>query len=531
MPLTLRSDRALSALDSPVTTSALLAAAITLAVAVHRAAAAAPTPPEASIEQQVQALVPSLEDYIATNMKAFDVPALAIGIVAGDKLIYAKGFGVRRKGGAPVDTQTIFQIGSATKAFLSATMAIAVDRAKLHWDDRVVDLDPDFQMRDPWVTREFRFFDLAAQRSGLPPYVNDDFGALLGFDQPALIHSLRYVEPVSSFRTTFAYTNITHLLAGRLVAKALGAADWNAVLQTNILDPLGMKDSTYSAAAITSAANHAQGYRYTAEGSVEVPFEDFPYNYDATGDINSNIEDMSKWFGLQLAGGTTPDGKRILSVENLAYTHTPKVAISDKVSYALGWFIDQTPNGGIVWHSGGTRSFGSMVVLQLDRKLGVVVLTNQGNVGMPDTIGLWAIDRLLGNPVVDHAAKSLALAKTAYGDSVQQYARPASPLPSPPLAPLAGNFANPGFGKAVLRTDGDMATVELLGSGAKLRLDPWNGGVYTATLVPEGRFAAVAANLGPLPSAFAQFQSDKDGKPTILRLTFATGQAYDFKRE
>ena len=169
MPLTLRSDRALSALDSSVTTSALLAAAITLAVAVHRAAAAAPTPPEASIEQQVQALVPSLEDYIATNMKAFDVPALAIGIVAGDKLIYAKGFGVRRKGGAPVDTQTIFQIGSATKAFLSATMAIAVDRAKLHWDDRVVDLDPDFQMRDPWVTREFRFFDLAAQRSGLPP--------------------------------------------------------------------------------------------------------------------------------------------------------------------------------------------------------------------------------------------------------------------------------------------------------------------------------------------------------------------------
>ena len=233
----------------------------------------------------------------------------------------------------------------------------------------------------------------------------------------------------------------------------------------------------------------------------------------------------------QLAGGTTPDGKRILSVENLAYTHTPKVAISDKVSYALGWFIEQTPNGGIVRHSGGTRSFGSMVVLQLDRKLGVVVLTNQGNVGMPDAIGLWAIDRLLGNPVVDHAAKSLALAKTAYGDSVQQYARPASPLPSPPLAPLAGNFANPGFGKAVLRTDGDMATVELLGSGAKLRLDPWNGGVYTATLVPEGRFAAVAVNLGPLPSAFAQFQSDKDGKPTILRLTFATGQAYDFKRE
>jgi CubicO group peptidase (beta-lactamase class C family) len=530
MHLTLRSDRALSALGSPVTTSALLAATVALAVAVDGAAAAEATPPQASTEQRVQALVPSLEDYIATNMKAFDVPGLAIGIVAGDKLVYVNGFGVRSKGGAPVDAHTIFQIGSTAKAFLSATMAIAVDGGKLHWDDRVVDLDPTFQMRDPWVTREFRFFDLLAQRSGLPPYVNDEFGAF-GFDRSILIHSLRYVEPVSSFRTTFAYTNITHILAGRIVAKAEGAADWNAVLQSEILDPLGMKDSTYSAAAITAAANHAEGCRYTADVCVEVPFEDFPYIYAGAGNINSNIEDMVRWVSLQLADGTTPDGKRIVSVENLAYTRTPKVAISDKVSYALGWIIQQTPNGSIVWHDGGTHSFGATVILQLDRKLGVVVLTNQGNVGMPDAIGLWSIDRLLGNPTVDHAAKTLALVKTAYADGVNQYVRPADPQPSPSLGPFAGRFTNPGFGKAVLRTESDAATLELLGSGAKLRLDAWNGGVYTATLLPEGRFAGVAANLGPLPSAFAQFQTDKDGKPTILRLTFATGQAYDFKRE
>jgi CubicO group peptidase (beta-lactamase class C family) len=229
--------------------------------------AAAPTPPEASIEQQIEALAPSLKDYIATNMKSFDVPGLAIGIVAGDKLVYAKGFGVRNKGGAPVDTQTIFQIGSTTKAFLSATIAIAVDQGKLHWDDRIVDLDPDFQMRDPWVTREFRVFDLLAQRSGLPPYVNDFFG-VLGFDRSTLIRSLRYVEPVSSFRSTFAYTNITHILAGRIVAKAEGAADWNVALQKEILDPLGMKNTTYSAAAITAAANHPLYRRWKRRGAL-----------------------------------------------------------------------------------------------------------------------------------------------------------------------------------------------------------------------------------------------------------------------
>src|SRR6266436_10085618 len=126
-------------------------------------------------------------------MKGFDIPGLAIGIIANNRLIYAKGFGVRSKSdGLPVDTRTVFQIGSTTKAFLTATMAIMVDRGKLRWDDRVVDLDPSFQLKDPWVTREFRVFDLIAQRSGLPPYVNDMLG-ILGFDESAMIRSLRYV--------------------------------------------------------------------------------------------------------------------------------------------------------------------------------------------------------------------------------------------------------------------------------------------------------------------------------------------------
>src|SRR5262249_11327128 len=154
-------------------------------------------------------------------------PGLAVGIVAGDKLVYAKGFGVRSKsGGLPVDARTVFQIGSTTKAFLAATEAIMVDRGKLRWDDRVVDLDPEFQLKDPWVTREFRVFDLLAQRSSLPALVNDIL-AMYDFDDVALIRSLRNVEPVSSFRTTFAYTNITHLLASRIVAKAAGAPTWN----------------------------------------------------------------------------------------------------------------------------------------------------------------------------------------------------------------------------------------------------------------------------------------------------------------
>lgn len=484
---------------------------------------------EQNLEHRIQELGPKLDTYVASGMKAFDVPGVAIGIVAGDKLVYGKGWGACRKGGPPVSTSTVFQIGSTTKAFLGTTMAIAVDQGKFRWDDRVVDLDSDFQLSDPWVTREFRVFDLIAQRSGLPPYANDMLG-ILGFDENSMIRSLRYVKPVSSFRTAFAYTNITHLVAGRIVAKAEGAPDWNTVLRRELLDPLGMRESTYTAAAIEAAPNHADGYRYTPAGSVEVPFEQFfPYDFAGAGDINSSVEDMAHWVRLQLGKGSF-EGQRIVSAGNLAVTRTPKVAINDKMTYALGWIDLQTPNGNIVWHNGGTFGFGSLVGFDLDKNVGVIVLTNQGNVGFPDAVGLWIFDQLLGNPPVDHVVEALKRATKKYEDDDKRFARPANPRASPSLAELAGNFDNPDFGKALLKREGEAMLLELQ-TGAHLQLEPWDGDVFTARLLPAGRFASVAQNLGPRPSGYVQFPINQDGQRDLLRLILDDGETYDFGRE
>src|SRR5215510_822145 len=268
------------------------------------------------MEARISALIPALEASIQSGMKAFDVPGLAVGIVTGDRLVYAKGFGVRSKsGGAPVDTRTVFQIGSLAKAFLTTTMAIMVDRGKLRWDDRVVDLHPGFQLADPWVSREFRAFDLPAQRSGLASYVNDVLG-MLGYGEPAMIRSLRHVKPVASFRTTFAYTNITHLLAGRIVSDLAGAPDWNAVAQRELLDPLGMAATTFTFEAIKAAPNHAEGHRWTTDATIEVPLDPFsPYGFGPAGNINSTIEAMARWVRLQLGSGSF-EGRRIVSAEN-----------------------------------------------------------------------------------------------------------------------------------------------------------------------------------------------------------------------
>jgi CubicO group peptidase (beta-lactamase class C family) len=515
----------------PAALPSVVVAVASLSLVVAVSASAQPSTSGPALDARIQALTPALETYTGAGMKAFDVPGLAIGIVSGDRLVYAKGFGVRSKTGTtPVDSRTVFQIGSTTKAFLAATMAITVDRGKFHWGDRVVDLYPTFQLKDAWVTREFRVFDLIAQRSGLPPYVNDVL-PLLGYDEPAAIRSLRHVEPVSSFRTTFAYTNITHLLAGRIVANLAGAPDWNAVARRELLEPLGMSETTFTAEAIQGAANHAEGHRWTPDGTIGVPLEPiFPYAGGAAGNLNSTIEDTARWVRLQLGNGSF-EGRRLVSPENLAYTRRPKVAISDKVSYALGWVIAQTPNGTIVWHNGGTTGFGAFIGMLVDKDVGVIVLSNEQNKGLPDAIGLWALDRLLDNPVVDHVAAKLQEAKSNFLSEQKSFAKPERPRPFPPLAPLAGSFASPAFGKALLRPEGDALVLELEKTGAQLALAPWDGDVFTIRLLPRGRFAPVVANMDERPFGFAQFEIDKNGKLGLLRLTLDDGQAYQLRRE
>jgi CubicO group peptidase (beta-lactamase class C family) len=491
---------------------------------------AEPSQTKATIEDRVQQLIPDIEAYITSGMKGFDIPGLAIGIVANNRLIYAKGFGVRSKSnGLPVDTRTVFQIGSTTKAFLTATMAIMVDRGKLRWDDRVVDLYPEFQLKDPWVTREFRVFDLPAQRSGLPPLVNDIL-AMLNFKEPEIIRSLGHVEAVSSFRTTFAYTNVTHLLASRVVARAAGAPDWNAVLQKELLDPLGMKDSTYTAEAIEAAANHANGHRWTPKGTIEVPFTPiFPYHMAGAGDINSNIEDMARWIRLQLGNGIF-DGRRIVSSENLGYTRIPKVALNEQVFYDLGWYNYLTPNGNILWHDGDALSFGSFVGLVPDKNIGIIILTNETNVTAPNSLGTWVLDRIVGNAKHDRVAESLKNAEATFEATAKRFAKPANPRPFPQLAPLAGNFINSSFGKAALTLKDDALVFELQETGAQFKLVPWDGDIFMATLTATDQFGPIV-DLDYMTKGFAQFQMAKDGKLNLLRLSTVDGQAYEFRRE
>ena len=135
----------------------------------------------------------------------------------------------------------------------------------------------------------------------------------------------------------------------------------------------------------------------------------------------------------------------------------------------MGWMLQSTPNGQITWHNGGTTSFGAYVGTLLDKDVGVIVLTNETNVGMPDAVGEWALDRLLGNPEVDHLARRLDAAKAGAAAEFASFTRPAARGPPPPLDGLTGSFADPSFGEVKVARDGEGLVAEITGTGARSR--------------------------------------------------------------
>src|SRR4030095_879968 len=130
---------------------------------------AAPAQQPHVTSEQVTRAVEELEKLAQKKIQENTVPGLAIAVVFQDKVVYAKGFGVRDVNTkAPVDADTVFQLASVSTPIGSTVIAELVGEGKIIWDSKLSTLDPTFEMFDPWVTREITVRDVYAHRSGFP---------------------------------------------------------------------------------------------------------------------------------------------------------------------------------------------------------------------------------------------------------------------------------------------------------------------------------------------------------------------------
>jgi CubicO group peptidase (beta-lactamase class C family) len=480
---------------------------------LHRGAALA--------EAAKQALA-GYEPFVDKMIQDWHVPGLAIAVVKGGQVVYAHGFGYRDvEKKLTVTPETLFAIGSCSKAFTTFTLGTLVDEGKLDWDKPVRTFLPGFQMYDPSTTAMITPRDLVTHRSGLPRhdllwYNNQTFS------RKDIVDRLRYLEPNEQLRAKFQYSNLMFLTAGYLVESLTGKS-WEDNVRERIFVPLGMTHSNFSVLDSQQTADYALPYRAAEKDpdkNLLIPFRDIT-TIGPAGSINSSVADMAKWLTVNLSNGKVGD-RQIIAAATLADIHAPHMVIDapperpelSSDSYALGWVVDSYRGHPRVEHDGGIDGFSALVTLLPQDDLGLVILTNKSGTGLPERLVRHTIDRLLKLDPIDWNGE--ALAKRGVQQKTEKEAkskkgtlRKPGTRPAHKLAEYAGDYEHPGYGALKVAVAGDH--LEITYNGITAPLEHWHYEVWSGQ---EGAKDPAFENIK------FQFQGDLKGNVAAVTAQF-----------
>ncbi|HYO52820.1 serine hydrolase [Archangium sp.] len=354
------------------------------------------------------------DDYVNTALRDWSVPGLAVAVVKDGKVVLSKGYGLRKVGEtAPVDEHTLFSIGSISKSFTALALGLLVDEGKLSWDDPVSQYLPYLQLQDPYVTRELTIRDLLTHRSGLPEVSGGILWYGADYSREEALKRIRYIKPVSSFRSTFAYQNVMYMAAGEVV-HAVSGKTWDDFIRERIFTPLGMNESNSLYRDLKKSKNLALPHVRIDGRPVAIAYRDSDALGPA-GSIVSSVHDMVRYMQLLLAEGHH-DGKRLYSEKVAGELFTPQMLVPLRPSsrpelkalntrfnaYGLGWFLREYRGRTLVSHTGGMDGMSAVVMLVPEEKLGITVLSHQDG-GVFNAMALRVLDAYLGAPPADWA--------------------------------------------------------------------------------------------------------------------------------
>lgn len=454
-------------------------------------------PLTAAAQSGAAAAPPRFDAYVDSVMKRFEVPGMGIAIVKDGQVVLARGYGLKRLGsGDKVDANTRFGIASNTKAFTALALGMLVEEGKLQWDSPVVNYLPQFMMWDFWVTRQITVRDILVHRSGLGLGAGD----LLWwppstYTPQEIMRQLRYIEPATSFRSAYAYDNVLYLVAGQLI-QAVSGKSWSDFVTERILRPVGMTEATTTHASAADAGGNVASTHARVDGKVQVvkPFSD--PNTDPAGGINAGAADMARWMIAQMDSGRVGNSRlwkasttrQQWSLVTPIGTGVPPKEIAPYAAnfsgYGLGFFLRDYRGEKMVTHTGGLPGYVSLLMMLPNKKLGVVVLTNQESGAAFQAIGLHVLDYYLNVPAFDWLGGYGRLA--ARGDSINAAtnsattaSRDSTSRPSLPLAGYAMTYTDPWYGPITVTLEGGALvmrfdhTPSLVGDLTHWQYDTW----------------------------------------------------------
>lgn len=332
------------------------------------------------------------------------VPGMAMAIVQNGRVLSARGYGVTDVVSPQlVDTHTVFRLASLSKSFAGTLTGLLVDDGSLRWDSKVADYVTDFQLSDPYATRQLTVADLLSHRTGLKVHNAFDKDIEADADYMTVAHKLASAPMECAPGQCYAYQNVAFSLVGDVIQAATGN-DYAQLVNQRIFKPLGMSDASVGLGGISSSARWARPHTRSRNGWVSLSPKPTYYRLPPAAGINASASDMAQWLIAQT--GHRPD---VLSAPLLATLHAPLVSTPGEMragwrrdriwsaGYALGWRVFDYAGHPVVFHAGAVQGYRGLVALVPERDFGVAILWNSDS-SLPSGMLPTILDRAIGLP-------------------------------------------------------------------------------------------------------------------------------------
>jgi CubicO group peptidase (beta-lactamase class C family) len=425
------------------------------------------------------------------------IPGVAVGVIQRGRLVYARGFGYRDVDRhLPVTPDTLFPLGSASKAFTATAIALLADEGRMALDTPVRTYLPDFSLADPVASATLTTRDLLTHQSGLPRH--DLFWYRAPFSRDELYSRLRFLEPSAPPRARWRYNSLMFVVAGRIVESVSGQS-WESFVQSRILGPLDMRRTLLSPEAMESDADHASPYALR-EGRVQkIPMLKRLSAIAPAGAVQTSVRDLARWLTFH---ATRSPG--LLGEALWRELHRPQVEMPapDQLEvqdphYALGWIHESYRGHPLVVHNGSIDGFTVHLGFLPETGQGLIVLMNRDlATAAVMALAYSAYDRLLGLEPVDWEAR-LEERPTPLQDSEDVAL-------DFPIDEVVGRYEHPAYGVLTIQAEGHKLALRF----RTLRLEL----VYQG----ERRFLSVKPIADGAPQIRVRFSKRKTGEPLKL---------------
>ncbi len=408
----------------------------------------------------------SLDRYVERGLARWQIPGASVCIVKDGKVLVCKGYGLREFGKPQrVDENTLFEIGSNTKAFTGTVLAMLAYDKKCSLDDKVQRWLPWFRMKDEWVARELNLTDILCHRIGMETFQGDFTYWTSDLSSRQVIEKFGLMTPKYGFRTRWGYTNAGFCIAGECIQSITGQS-WGEVVRSRIFQPLDMTRTVAYSADFAKADNIATPHTIV-DGKLKTMPVAIIDNLAPAGSIGSSANDLGHWMLAQLDSGRYA-GKPALPWNAIKSTRQPRSIVGGSWHpfnsghfelYGLGWVLEDYESREIVSHTGGVNGFVTSVTLAPEARLGIVVLTNTDANGFFESLKRELLDAGLGLPYrnYDQLFFDGFSGQQAETDAEIAEWRDTVKMNLPPgfaLSAYAGRYENPVYGWIDISTAG-----------------------------------------------------------------------------